>query len=38
VPAVEVKALLADAGFENIEIIPAENPEASVILMAQKGF
>lgn len=38
VPAVEVKALLMDAGFENIEIIPAENPEASVILMAQKGF
>jgi len=38
VPVVEVKALLMDAGFENIEIIPAENPEASVILMAQKGF
>ena len=38
VPLVEVKALLADAGFENIEILPAEDPDASVILMAQKGF
>lgn len=38
VPLVEVKALLADAGFENIEILPAADPDASVILMAQKGF
>lgn len=38
VPVVEVKALLVDAGFENIEILPAEDAEASVILMAQKGF
>lgn len=38
VPVVEVKALLMDAGFENIEIIPAADAEASVILMAQKGF
>jgi hypothetical protein len=33
---VEVKALLRDAGFENLEILPAEDAEASVILMAQK--
>jgi ubiquinone/menaquinone biosynthesis C-methylase UbiE len=38
VPVVEVKALLTDAGFENIEILPAEDAEASVILLAQKGF
>lgn len=38
VPLVEVKALMRDAGFENIEIIPAADAEASVILMAQKGF
>jgi SAM-dependent methyltransferase len=36
VPVVEVKALLRDAGFENLEILPAEDAEASVILMAQK--
>ncbi len=38
VPVVEVKALLMDAGFENIEVIPAADAEASVILLAQKGF
>jgi ubiquinone/menaquinone biosynthesis C-methylase UbiE len=38
VPLVEVKSLLLDAGFENIEVIPADEPEASLILMAQKPF
>lgn len=38
VPVVEVKALLVDAGFEDIQIIPAEDAEASVILTAQKPF
>lgn len=38
VPVVEVKALLVDAGFEGVEILPAEDPEASVIVMGQKAF
>ncbi len=38
VPVVEVKALLTDAGFENVEILPAPSPSASVILMGQKAL
>jgi ubiquinone/menaquinone biosynthesis C-methylase UbiE len=38
VPVVEVKALLVDAGFEGVEILAAEDPEASIIVMGQKAF
>jgi ubiquinone/menaquinone biosynthesis C-methylase UbiE len=38
VPVVEVKALLVDAGFENVEILKPEDPEASIIVMGQKAF
>jgi SAM-dependent methyltransferase len=38
VPVVEIKGLLQAGGFENVEILKAPRPEASVIVMGQKAF
>jgi SAM-dependent methyltransferase len=38
VPPAEIRGLLQDAGFENMEVIPAPTPEESTIIMAQKPF
>lgn len=38
VPAAEIRGLLQDAGFENMEVLPAPNAEASTIITAQKTF
>jgi SAM-dependent methyltransferase len=38
VPPAEVKGLLQDAGFENIEVMAAPSADESVVIMAQKTF
>jgi SAM-dependent methyltransferase len=38
VPPAEIRGLLQDAGFENMEVIAAPSPEDSTIIMAQKPF
>ncbi len=38
VPPNEIRGLLLDAGFENLEVIAAPQPEDSVIITAQKTF
>ena len=38
VPPAEIRGLLQDAGFENMEVLPAPNAEASTIITAQKTF
>jgi len=38
VPVVEIKGLLQAQGFENVEILKAPSPDASIIVMGQKAF
>lgn len=38
VPPAEIRGLLQDAGFENMEVLPAPDADASVIITAQKTF
>ena len=38
VPAAEIRGLLQDAGFENMEVLAAPGPDDSVIITAQKTF
>lgn len=38
VPPAEIRGLLQDAGFENMEVLPAPDAEASTIITAQKTF
>lgn len=38
VPAAEIRGLLQDAGFENMEVLAAPDADASTIIIAQKPF
>ena len=38
VPVVEIKGLLQAHGFENVEILKAPSPDASIIVMGQKAL
>jgi ubiquinone/menaquinone biosynthesis C-methylase UbiE len=38
VPPAEIRGLLQDAGFENMEVLPAPDADASTIITAQKTF
>jgi hypothetical protein len=38
VPPAEIRGLLQDAGFENMEVLAAPDAEASTIITAQKTF